>query len=227
VLSYADFYVTTVNEEPDDRFQKATLVNSVNAWDGSVSNLRYFIMRDIAFSMDYSKTVLSDNKDLLDTLPSALSSFHRAKLLFNDFIKRMVYTSDPRATSEYVQFPQQTVQLKGGDCDDLSVCYSSLLESVGIQTALVDYKADRDIRHVNILFNTKLTPNQAKLITNNDTKYFIRKNSSGKNEVWLPVETTSLTDFNTAWHVGVEKFNKEALSDLGIATGNVEIIDVY
>jgi len=139
----------------------------------------------------------------------------------------MVYTSDPRATAEYVQFPKQTIQLKGGDCDDLSVCYSSLLESVGIQTALVDYKADRDIRHVNILFNTKLTPNQAKLITNNDTKYFIRKNSSGKNEVWLPVETTSLTDFNTAWHVGVEKFNKEALSNLGIAPGTVEIIDVY
>ena len=139
----------------------------------------------------------------------------------------MVYTSDPRATAEYVQFPQQTVQLKGGDCDDLSVCYSSLLESVGIQTALVDYKADGDIRHVNILFNTKLTPKQAKLITNNDTKYFVRKNSSGKSEVWLPVETTSLTEFNTAWNVGVEKFNKEALSDLGIATGNVEIIDVY
>ena len=227
VLSYADFYVTTVNEEPDDRFQKATLVNSVNAWDGKVSNLRYFIMRDITFSMDYSKTVLSDNKELLDTLSSALSTFHKAKLLFNDFIKRMVYTSDPRATAEYVQFPQQTVQLKGGDCDDLSVCYSSLLESVGIQTALVDYKTDGDIRHVNILFNTKLSPNQAILVTNNDTKYFVRENSSGKSEVWLPVETTSLTDFNTAWNVGVEKFNKEALSDLGIATGNVEIIDVY
>jgi transglutaminase-like putative cysteine protease len=227
VLSYADFYVTTVNEEPDDRFQKATLVNSVNAWDGKVSNLRYFIMRDITFSMDYSKTVLSDNKELLDTLPSALSTFHKAKLLFNDFIKRMVYTSDPRATAEYVQFPQQTVQLKGGDCDDLSVCYSSLLESVGIQTALVDYKADGDIRHVNILFNTKLSPNQAILVTNNDTKYFVRENSNGKSEVWLPVESTSLTDFNTAWNVGVEKFNKEALSDLGIATGNVEIIDVY
>ncbi len=227
VLSYADFYVTTVNEEPDDRFQKATLVNSVNAWDGKVSNLRYFIMRDIAFSMDYSKSVLSDNKELLDTLPSALSTFHKAKLLFNDLIKRMVYTSDPRATAEYVQFPQQTVQLKGGDCDDLSVCYSSLLESVGIQTALVDYKADGNIRHVNILFNTKLTPNQAKLVTNNDTKYFVRENSNRKSEVWLPVETTSLTDFNTAWNVGVEKFNKEAFSDLGIATGNVEIIDVY
>jgi len=227
VLSYADFYVSTVNEEPDDRFQKAALVNSVNAWDGKVNNLRYFIMRDITFSMDYSKTVLSDNKELLDTLPSALSTFHRSKLLFNNFIKRMVYTSDPRATAEYVQFPQQTVQLKGGDCDDLSVCYSSLLESVGIQTALVDYKEDVDIRHVNLLLNTKLTPNQAKLITNNDTKYFVRKSSSGKSEVWLPIETTSLTDFNTAWNVGVEKFNKEALYDLGIATGKVEIIDVY
>jgi len=96
-----------------------------------------------------------------------------------------------------------------------------------LQTALVDYKADGDIRHVNILFNTKLNPNQAKLITQNDTKYFVRNNSDGKSEVWLPVETTSLTDFNTAWNVGVEKFNKDALSDLGIATSYVEIIDIY
>ncbi|MBT8386638.1 MAG: hypothetical protein KJO12_04440, partial [Ignavibacteria bacterium] len=63
--------------------------------------------------------------------------------------------------------------------------------------------------------------------TQNDTKYFVRNNSGGKSEVWLPLETTSLTDFNTAWNIGVEKFNKEALSELGIATGNVEIIDVY
>ncbi len=227
VLSFADFFITTVNEEPDDHFQKAALVNSLNAWDGNVMNLRYFIMRDVSFSMNYSKSVLSDSKEILDTIPSALSTFYKAKILFNDLIKRMVYTADPRATAEYVQFPQQTVQLKGGDCDDLSVCYSSLLESVGIQTALVDYKTDGEVRHVNILFNTTLSPNQAKLITGNDTKYFIRKNSSGDSEVWLPVETTSLTDFNTAWNAGVEKFNKEALSELGIATGKVEIIDVY
>jgi len=117
--------------------------------------------------------------------------------------------------------------LKGGDCDDLSVAYSSLLESVGVQTALVDYKEDGEIRHVNVLLNTKLSPSQAKLITNNDSKYFIRKNEQESDEVWIPIETTSLTDFEDAWNIGVEKFNREALIEMGLATGKVEIIDVY
>ena len=227
VLSYADFYISVTSDETDDQLQKPMLVNGINAWDGKVSNLRYFIKRDVDFSMNYSKKLLSDNKQMLDTLPSALAPFYKAKILFDDFVKRLVYTSDPRATEEYVQFPKQTIDLKGGDCDDLSVCYSSLLESVGIQTALVDYKSNGTFRHVNILFNTGLTPGQASYITNNDTKYFVRKNSSGDDEIWLPVETTSLTNFATGWKIGVEKFNKEAISDLGIATGKVEIIEVY
>ena len=226
-LSYADFYLVTSNEQPDDQFQKAILVNSSNSWDGRVSNLHYFIKKDLEFSMMKAKEILSEDKSSLDTLPVVLENFYEAKILFNNFIKNLVYTSDPRATGEYVQFPHETFELKGGDCDDLSVYYSSLLESVGIQTALVDYQDDGTIRHVNVLFNTGLSPGQAKLITYNDSKYFIRENLKGKDEIWLPVEATSLTDFETAWKIGSEKFNKEAVNGLGIATGKVQIIDVY
>jgi len=227
VLSYADFYLVTSSDQPDDQFQKAVLINSNNSWDGRVSNLQYFIKRDLEFSINYSKSVLSDNKTLLDTLHNELEDFYKAKLLFDEFINKLTYISDPRATGEYVQFPNQTLELKGGDCDDLSVCYSSLLESVGIQTALVDYRANGEVRHVNVLFNTKLIPNQAKIITNNDTKYFVRESVDGKDEVWLPVEVTSLTGFETAWSLGSEKFNKEAINDLGIVKGKVAIIDIY
>jgi hypothetical protein len=227
VLSYADFYVTASSTEPDAQLQKAALINSINSWDGNVANLRYFIKRDQDFSMNYAKGFLSSQKSILDTIPSALTVFYKSKILFNDFVQKLVYTSDPRATAEYVQFPKQTIELKGGDCDDLSVAYSSLLESVGIQTALVDYKGDGDIRHVNVLVNTKLSPSQAKLITNNDSKYFIRKNEQENDEIWIPVETTVLNDFDEAWSAGVEKFNRDAISELGIASGKVEIIDVY
>jgi len=226
-LSYADFYLFTIADQPDDQFQKAVLINSINSWDGRVSNLRYFIKKDLNFSMSHAKAVLSNNKSVLDTLPIALESFYKAKVLFNEYVEHLIYTSDPRATGEYVQFPNQTLELKGGDCDDLSVGYSSLLESVGIQTALVDYKGNGKVRHVNLLFNTKLSPNQAKLITNNDTKYFVRESIDGNDEIWLSIEATSLTDFETAWKLGTEKFNKEAIRDLGIAKGNVEIIDIY
>lgn len=65
------------------------------------------------------------------------------------------------------------------------------------------------------------------MITSNDSKYFIRKNEKGIDQVWIPVETTSLTNFDEAWNIGVKKFNHDAIDELGIAKGKVEIIDVY
>lgn len=226
-ISYADFYLMTVSDDYDDTFQKAVLVNGKNAWDGNVHNLKYFIRKDRDFTVSYSKQLLSKYKTGLDTLKTALSYFHTAKFIFDEFIKNMLYISDPRASAEYVQYPKETIELQGGDCDDLSVCYSALLESIGIETALVDYKTGDDLRHVNIMFNSKLLPQQAFLITENDTKYFVRKNEDGIDEVWIPVETTTLTGFDDAWTVAADKFQQDALNSLGLLKGDVEIIDVY
>jgi hypothetical protein len=139
----------------------------------------------------------------------------------------MTYVSDPRASVEMVQFPSETMKIKGGDCDDLSVSLSSLLESVGIQTAFVDFKEPNGVSHVNLLVNTGISPENSALITNNDKKFFIRKNVTGKEEVWIPIETTSQSDFYTSWEIASEKFHNEAVNKLGLVKGNVEIIDVY
>lgn len=226
-ISYADFYLSTVSDDYDDKFQMAILVNGKNAWDGNVHNLKYFIRKDRDFTIGYSKQLLSNYKTELDTVRSALSFFYKAKFIFDEFIKNMQYISDPRATAEYVQYPKETIDLKGGDCDDLSVCYSALLENVGIETALVDFKSGEDIRHVNIMFNTKLSPRQANLITENDLKYFIRKDENGNDELWIPIETTTLTGFEDAWSAAAEKFQRDAINKLGLLKGDVEIIDVY
>lgn len=227
-ISTVDFYVGTINGKPDDELQKPVLVNGVNAWDGKVSNLRYFITKDYDFSMKYAKNIISMHKDFFDTIPYALSNFYRAKFIFNSFIRNMVYASDPRASAGYVQFPHETMELKGGDCDDLSVLYSSLLESIGIQTALIDYKPkDGNIGHVNLMFNTELSPNQARLITDNDRKFFVRKNSNGKSQVWIVIETTSLNNFDTAWDLGSQKFDKDAIDNFGLAKSTVQIVNVY
>jgi hypothetical protein len=226
-ITYANFYLITANEQFDDENQMALLVNGINAWDGNVRNLKYFIQRDMDFSVRYSKSILSKHKLEIDTVSDVITDFYKAKIIFNSFIENLTYTSDPRASAEYVQYPNETLELKGGDCDDLSVCYSSLLGAIGIETALVDYRTDNALRHVNIMFNTKLKPQQASLISENDTKYFIRKNESGLDEVWVPIETTSLSNFETAWTIGSNKFQSEAINNLGLIKGNVEIIDVY
>lgn len=225
-VSYVDFYISTKTDENDDKLQKPILINKINAWDGKVIHLKEFIKKDPGFIIKYAREVLSENKSKLDTLVYSLSTFYKAKILFDNLVKKFVYVADPNATSDYVQFPQQTIELKGGDCDDLSVLYSSVLENVGIQTALIDYKPEKGLGHVNLLLNTELTPQMAKWITDNDNKYFIRKNKRGEEQVWIAIETTSLTDFMKAWELGTQKFNKEALDNFGLAKGKVEIVDV-
>ena len=225
-VTYADFYVSTRNDENDDKLQKPILINKINAWDGKVFHLKEFIKKDQNYIMKYAKEVLSENKTKLDTLVYSLAPFYKAKILFDYLVKKIVYVADPNATSDFVQFPKQTIELKGGDCDDLSVLYSAVLENVGIQTALVDYKPEKGLGHVNLLFNTELSPRRASWITENDSKYFIRKNKRGEDQVWITIETTSLTNFMKAWELGTEKFNNEAINKLGLAKGKVEIVDV-
>ncbi|MCL4549831.1 MAG: hypothetical protein M1495_14825, partial [Bacteroidetes bacterium] len=76
-----------------------------------------------------------------------------------------------------------------------------------------------------LLINTELKPGQSELITNNDKKFFVRKNSDGVDQIWIPLETTSLNNFETAWSVASDKFETEALEKLGLAKGNVVIVD--
>ncbi len=224
-IAEADFYLYTTNQDPDDMIQKPLLINDINSWDGVVANLHYFVQRDYDFSSAYSKNILTQHKQTIDSVSIELKIFQKVKILFNEFVKNMVYVSDPRADVEHVQFPNETIKLKGGDCDDLSVCFSSLLESIGIETAFVDYKNPGDVSHVNLLINTELKPGQSELITNNDKKFFVRKNSEGVDQIWIPLETTSLNNFDTAWSVASDKFETEALEKLGLAKGNVVIVD--
>ncbi|MBZ0198944.1 MAG: transglutaminase-like domain-containing protein [Ignavibacteriaceae bacterium] len=222
----SDFYLLTGDDESDDQFQKPVLVQGINAWDGNVNRLKYFIKKDISAIGDTAKNILRENKTLLDTIPGMLSNFYKAKVIFNKIVKNLVYASDPRASADYVQFPTQTLKVKGGDCDDLSVLYCALLESIGIETALVDYRTSTDERHVNVLVNTALPPERAYLITGNDKKYFVRADEKGNLETWIFIEATALTDFNKSWEAGASKFQKEAIDNYGIAKGSVFIVDV-
>ncbi len=226
-ISQAEFFVSVDDLEPDDKIQKPVLINDRNSWDGDVSNLSYFVRNDFEFSSNYSKNLFQSYKKYLDSVAPELLIFNQIKILFENFIKEMNYVADPRASVEHVQFPSETIKLKGGDCDDLSVCFASLLESIGIQTAFVDYKNPDGVSHVNLLINTTLNPSDINLITNNDAKVVIRKNIDGKDEVWIPVETTCLQDFNTAWNIAAEKFYKEAIEEYGLSNGKVTIIDIY
>jgi len=67
-------------------------------------------------------------------------------------------------------------------------------------------------------------------IFNSELAAKFRKNclaESGDDEGWIPIETTSLSDFESAWSSASDKFQTEAINNFGLVKGEVQIIDVY
>ncbi|UCB46728.1 MAG: tetratricopeptide repeat protein, partial [Spirochaetota bacterium] len=97
-----------------------------------------------------------------------------------------------------ISLPRDTLKRITGDCDDLTVLYCSLLETVGIETGFITVPG-----HIYAVFNTdastrlyrKVHPERAMTI-----------NVDGK--LWVPVEITMIgkEDFLTAWRKGIEEW---------------------
>jgi len=112
---------------------------------------------------------------------------------------------------DYLQFPSQTLVYRAGDCDDLSILYSAMLESVGIRTAFLTVPG-----HLFMAFDLDMTEAEARaLFSNTDELIFDRQRA------WLPVETTIINEgFMKAWQVAAKEWrdNKE--------TDNAKIFDI-
>ncbi len=100
---------------------------------------------------------------------------------------------------DYIQFPQQTLISQGGDCDDLSVLYASMLEASGIPSAFITIPG-----HIYVAFQLGMTEQQAR-----------RKFPSADNLIyvdgkpWLPVEVTLVGDgFLYSWDVGARQIRE-------------------
>jgi tetratricopeptide (TPR) repeat protein len=101
---------------------------------------------------------------------------------------------------DYVQFPRETLRLKSGDCDDLSVLLSAAYENLGIETAIIDVPG-----HLFLMFRTGLKDADRGAISLQDDLFAIRDG-----EVWIPVESTLIaTSFSDAWAEGARRY-KEA-----------------
>jgi hypothetical protein len=47
------------------------------------------------------------------------------------------YVTDAHVSGDYVQFPIETLQGKGGDCEDNAILFASLIESVGMESVVI------------------------------------------------------------------------------------------
>ena len=98
---------------------------------------------------------------------------------------------------DYLQFPSQTLTYKAGDCDDLSILYSALLKSVGIEAAFVTIPG-----HIYVALSLDMNPEEAKrTFLNADDLIFKNDNT------WLPVEITMINEgFLKAWKKGAAEW---------------------
>lgn len=116
-----------------------------------------------------------------------------------------VYAPDPNNPYEKVsreagavdslQYPRETLKIKTGDCDDLSILISSLLENLGIETALIGTPG-----HLHLMFKLDIDPKKAGEIFPNPEQYI-----NFDNQIWIPVEATAVgSSFTEAWYIGSE-----------------------
>jgi tetratricopeptide (TPR) repeat protein len=127
-------------------------------------------------------------------------AFFQALQLFG-----LTYSQDPIPTvtankqvADYIQFPRQTLQYKGGKCSDFSVLYSALLESVGIETAFITIPG-----HIFIAFSTGVSPDEARKTFSRADELIFRNEKS-----WIPVEVTESAGFLQAWQDGAKEWRE-------------------
>ena len=100
-------------------------------------------------------------------------------------------------TVDYVQFPRETLERKSGDCDDLVAFYSAALESMGINTRVLEVPG-----HMFMMFSTGIAADEDGYTM--DNMYVIYED-----HLWIPVETTLLgSAFIKAWEKGAATYYK-------------------
>jgi tetratricopeptide (TPR) repeat protein len=105
---------------------------------------------------------------------------------------------------DYVQFPRETLRLKSGDCDDLSVLLAAAYENLGIDTALVDVPG-----HLFLMFRTGLKETDRDFVSVQDQLLVVRDG-----EIWIPVESTLIAaSFSEAWAEGARRYREAAAAN--------------
>ncbi|MBD3376458.1 hypothetical protein GF406_15595 [candidate division KSB1 bacterium] len=200
------------------------VIHSRNAWNGDTDKLGFFLTPE-----DQTIRQLSRQVNVEDS--TAAVRFERAKALFELLQAQQIqYHPDPNIPfyqDDRVQYAAETLSLGQGDCDDLTVLYASLLESVGIHTAFVDVQdPQKELAHLYLLFDTGLAPEQGALISSNEKRYIVRQNDHGRSTLWIPVETTLIgQSFESAWTQGAMQYLQEAVLRQGLAERWVRIIE--
>jgi hypothetical protein len=100
---------------------------------------------------------------------------------------------------DFLKFPRQTLSHRAGDCDDLTILYCALLESINIEAAFITIPG-----HIYAAVCLGIDREQAaKMFTSLEDLIFL------DGRTWLPVEVTELEGgFLLAWQLGARQWRE-------------------
>ncbi len=145
----------------------------------------------------------SNVEGLPDSLEIAIQIYHALEAL------DLGYQSDPVSPFEEAQgspmiidtvsLARETLRRGTGDCDDITVLYNTLLESVSVPTGIVTVPG-----HIYAAVNTGLAPREYMKIHPDRNMTLVAEDS-----LWVLVEITMIgkSDFLEAWKTGMDEWN--------------------
>jgi tetratricopeptide (TPR) repeat protein len=180
---------------------------NASMWDDDRKAAAFVTAKDPAV-LRFSKNVLAMvkdkgsravNKNLLVAM-----ALHEATRVYG-----LTYVTDPansyaavlndKTAVDFLQFPSQTLDYKGGNCSALSILYAALLESVGIETAFITVPG-----HILMAISLGLPPERARKDFRSPDDLILAGDKS-----WLPIETTDRgAGFLAAWQEGAKEWRE-------------------
>jgi Flp pilus assembly protein TadD len=201
-----------MNEDRSASRSGTLQINNRNAmtWDDDRKAASFVTFRDPGVNK-FSKAVGGMAREQGSS--SINVGFRQAMAIFEALgLYGMNYVIDPKSSYseashnkllvDTLNFPVQTLVYKAGDCDDLSILYCALLQSIGIDTAFITVPG-----HIFMAFSLGISPDEARKVFSRPEDLISRESLA-----WVPVEITMVRDgFLDAWQEGAKEWRENTV----------------
>jgi tetratricopeptide (TPR) repeat protein len=178
-------------------------------WDPDAKAAAFVTYMDpavLAFSNNVNAAVRSTMNPAIDrNLQTAIALHDALRLIGISYVSPPLtsyeVTSRDKLAVDTLKFPRETFAYRSGDCSDLSILYSALLESVQVETAFLTIPG-----HIFMAFALNATEEEARRTVADPDSLIWR---DGK--AWVPVEVTERErTFLDAWEEGAREWKESA-----------------